>query len=337
MINYRIFFVRFPKHYNHLHFYKYNYFGKINKDGSVKSWKVDSAILDIPSNSLIVRKDSLSYTVFTGNKFITYDTAFNKIHESPSILGPNPNTQNTIISLNDSTVCISGKSGALNVIGFRQFFGVTTLKGREIFKTIYSTSIDTAIWGAWNCTTDSTKIGEWYWGGTYNFIWAAFGHSFFSSSFILHKLNKDYSTKWTKKYGGDAYYEMCGLLTTDDGGCMMYGTRYDYNSIPKFDAYILKVNADGLITSESTIPLALQTVTVFPNPSNGLVHFDYKEPLRDIQIRVVDVKGSIVHQVKQSEGVLPTLDLSFLNNGVYFIQILEQNRLFSVSRWVKEL
>ena len=143
--------------------------------------------------------------------------------------------------------------------------------------------------------------------------------------------------KWTKKYGRDAYYELNGLLATDDGGCIMYGTRYTVNALRKFDAYILIVNADGLITSESTIPLALQTVTVFPNPSNGLVHFDYKEPLRDIQIRVVDVKGSIVHQVKQSDGVLPDIDLSFLNNGVYFIQILEQNRLFSVSRWVKGL
>ena len=281
------------------------------------------------------------YTVlFNGHRFITYDTSFRKIHESVDIFNAiGLGTIATVIPLTDSTVCLAGKvAPATNGIrGFRHFFGVTTLQGRAIFKNVYSTSVDTAIWDAWSTSMDTTKSSEWYWGGTYNCIWGAFGITDDTSSFILHKLNKNYTTKWTKRYGGDAYYEMYGVLAKDDGGCLMYGTRYDYNNTPKYDAYILNVDAEGLVTSESFIPMSLQTVTVFPNPSNGLVSFDYKEPLRDIQIRVVDAKGSVVHQVKQSEGILPTLDLSFLNNGVYFIQILEQNRLFSVSRWVKGL
>ncbi len=315
-----------------------NYFGKIDKRGFVKSWKIDTNALGISSNSLIIRKDSTLYTAFFDYRFVTFDTAFNKIHESKTvfnrtIIGLN----STITSLNDSVVSIAGKGvpNPTTLNGFRHFFGITTLSGREIFKNIYSTSNDTTIWGAWNYNSDTTKLGEWYWGGTHNYIYGASGRAFSQSSFLLHKLNKDYSTKWTKKYGGDAYYELYGVLATDDGGCLIYGTRYDYNNTPKYDAYILKVNADGLITSESSIPLSLNTVHIYPNPSNGFVHFDYKEPLKDIQIRVVDTKGSLVHQVKLSDGVLPTLDLSFLNNGVYFIQIMEQNQLFAVCRWVK--
>ena len=255
-----------------------------------------------------------------------------------SLTEPPIGLNSTVISLNDSTVCISGKGVPNPTIfnGYRHFFGVTTLSGNEIFKNIYSTSNDTVIWGAWNYNADTTKLGMngGWWGGTHNFALGS-GHSFSQSAFILHKLNRDFSTKWTKRYGYDAYYEMYGVLATDDGGCLMYGIRYDYNSTPKYDAYILNVNADGLRTSESFIPLSLHTVNIYPNPSKGWVHFDYKEPLKNVQIRVVNTKGSLVHQTQISEDVLPALDLSFLDNGVYFIQVIEQNRLFSLSRWVK--
>jgi hypothetical protein len=277
-----------------------NYFGKIDKNGNIKSWKLDTSGLNFSSNSLIVRKDSPLYTIHFFYRFVTFDTAFNKIHESPALF------RNTHIGLgakvtplNDSIVCFAGKGGT--AIGWQHFFGLTTLSGREI-------------WGAGVNCSDTTKAGEWFWGGTYNWIIGAFGISNDPSSFLLHKLNRNYTTKWTKKYGGDAYYEMYGVLAKDDGGCLMYGTRYDYNNSLKYDAYILNVDADGLVTSESFIPLSLQAVHIYPNPSNGLVNFDYKESLKDIQIRVVDAKGSLAHQLKIAEGVLPTLDLSFLNN-----------------------
>ncbi|MBL7817320.1 MAG: T9SS type A sorting domain-containing protein [Saprospiraceae bacterium] len=309
------------------------YFGKIDKKGNVFSWKVDSSEFLIPSSSLIVRKDSLLYTVFTDKEFITFDTAFNKIHKTPIVFSAGFNA--TVTPLNDSTFSIAGRTTLTSLYGWRQFFGITTVSGRIIFRNIYSTSVDTAIWGAFNYGADSTKQSEWYWGGTYNYILGSDGRAPVASSFILHKLNRDYSIKWTKRYGGDAYYEMYGVLTTDDGGCIMYGTRYDYNSVPKYDAYILKVNGEGLITSESSIPLSINNLHIYPNPSSGLVNFDYKEPLKDVQIRVIDTKGSLVHQVKIAEGLLPTLDLSFLNKGVYFIQIMEQNRLFAMTKWVK--
>ncbi len=317
------------------------YFGKINKNGVLYSWKRDSSSILFPSNSLLVRKDSLLYTIFMDHqsRFYTYDTAFNKIHESPLILGSNLGLQSVVKPLNDSIVCISGKGKIYNnpsIKGWRHLLGVTTLKGREIFRNFYSTSNDTAIWGAWVHSIDTTKQGEWYWGGTHNYIVGAFGRDLSQSSFILHKLNRDFSTKWTKKYGGDAYYEMYGVLTTDDGGCMMYGTRYDYNSIPKYDAYILKVNADGLKTSESFIPIALHSIDIYPNPSSGLINLDFKEPLSDGQIRVMDTQGRLVHQTKLQENISSTLDLSFLNDGVYFIQVFEKNRLFSANKWIKK-
>ena len=89
------------------------------------------------------------------------------------------------------------------------------------------------------------------------------------------------------------------------------------------DAYILKVNSDGLKTSESFIPLSLHTINIYPNPSNGWVHFDYKGAFKKCSdsCRLMQ-KAVLVHQTQITEGVLPALDLSFLENGVYFIQVL---------------
>ena len=99
------------------------------------------------------------------NRFYNYDTAFNKIHVSPIILGNTPGLQSLMTPLNDSTVCISGKGrNDIQPTVFRHLFGVTTIKGREVFKNTYATSSDTAIWGAWNYSSDSTKSGEWYLG-----------------------------------------------------------------------------------------------------------------------------------------------------------------------------
>ena len=309
-----------------------NYFGKIDKNGILKSWKKDTSYFSFAGNNIIVRKDSALYTLFFTPVFITLDTVFNKKHESRPVIG-NIGVNSSITPINDSTVCIAGKGGAGNT--WQHFFGITTFSGRVIFTTQYYINLDTAIWQAGINCTDTTKSGEWYWGGTYNFIFAASGIASARSYFLLHKLNKNYSTKWTKRYGGDAYYEMYGVLAKDDGGCLMYGTRYDYNNTPKFDAYILNVDADGVITSESSIPLNMPTITAYPNPSNGQLSFKVPPSVfGQIDLAVFDISGKLVYQKKEA-ALSETFDLSNLPNGNYLYQIFQDGTPLSVGKWQK--
>ena len=309
-----------------------NYFGKMDKNGTIKFWKRDSSLSGFIGHTLIVRKDSLLYTIFLTYQFITLDTAFNKKHESQGIRD-NIGISTNIVPLTDSTVCIAGKAYSGN--GWRHFFGIKKLTGEAIFTNLYSMSRDTPIWGASVNCIDTTKLGEWYWGGTYNYNAFAGGIDLSSSYFLLHKLNKNYSTKWTKKYGGDAYYEMYGVLAKDDGGCLMYGTRYDYNNTPKFDAYILNVDAEGVITSESSIPLNMPTITAYPNPGNGQLSFKVPPSVfGQIDLAVFDISGKLVYQKKEA-ALSETFDLSNLPNGNYLYQIFQDGTPLSVGKWQK--
>ena len=310
-----------------------NYFGKIDKNGTVKFWKTDTSYLGISSNSLIVRKDSLLYTAFFNPIFRTFDTAFNVVHETSFVAGY-LSIGSTVTPLSDSTVCIAGK-GQNQSSGWQHSFAIRKLSGAAIFSNIYMINSDSAIWGGNINSSDTTKLGEWYWGGTYNYPSGARGISSVSSYFLLHKLNKNYSTKWTKRYGGDAYYEMYGVLAKDDGGCLMYGTRYDYNNTPKYDAYIINVDADGVITSESSIPLNMPTITAYLNPSNGQLSFKVPPSVfGQIDLAVFDISGKLVYQRKEA-ALSETFDLSNLPNGNYLYQIFQEGTPLSVGKWVK--
>jgi len=60
------------------------------------------------------------------------------------------------------------------------------------------------------------------------------------------------------------------FLATNDGGCLMVGCRYDYETQDQErDIYIAKVNSDGLIVWTQEIPMGKQVTTVFPNPGTN--------------------------------------------------------------------
>jgi len=77
--------------------------------------------------------------------------------------------------------------------------------------------------------------------------------------------------KWQKYYGGDACYLLMSILATQDGGCVMAGSRYDYQTQNmERDVYILKVDEDGLITWAYNIPEVTKETLIYPNPGNDL-------------------------------------------------------------------
>ncbi|MBL7818861.1 MAG: T9SS type A sorting domain-containing protein [Saprospiraceae bacterium] len=304
-----------------------NYFGKVDKYGNITSFKINNSLYDYSSNSLIIRKDSSLYTFFYSYRFITTDTAFNIQHQSKRVF---PNTSiglsPMMIPLNDTTVYVFGKGRPINATysGLRHFFGVTTFSGQEIHKNIYSTSNDTAIWSGWYYTADTTKQREIYWAGTYNFDIGAIGYSSAASSFILHKINRDFSIKWTKRYGGDAYYELYGLLADDNGGCILYGIRYDYNLVPKHDAYILHVDANGIITSETFVPIPTPDIVVYPNPATDLLYINWQkgQNTEGGRLRLTNIQGqTVIDQYIEAGKDDYRLDVSNMAQGVYLLSL----------------
>lgn len=63
------------------------------------------------------------------------------------------------------------------------------------------------------------------------------------------------------------------------------------------------------------------TASISPNPSNGIINLDFKNPVNYIQ--VFDMSGELVYSETVKFSTLPkkSLDLSKLNNGNYILQV----------------
>ncbi|MDP5100373.1 MAG: M36 family metallopeptidase, partial [Nonlabens sp.] len=62
-------------------------------------------------------------------------------------------------------------------------------------------------------------------------------------------------------------------------------------------------------------------IKVFPNPSTGLITLSSLEVLTDVSVSVVDLNGRVLLQTEEKSLSVLKLDLSFLSNGVYLLNI----------------
>ncbi len=282
---------------------------------------------------LQAKKDSARYVLFDGDRVIDVDTNFNIIHTAnirgatgSDLLGLQP----TVKRVNDSTYYMGGRY-RLNL-----FFLKTNLKGEHlVFKQLGNS--DTLQQQAYYNSIDTTSNGDIYIGGIFNRAFAS-GYPFIydTSQFVLYKLNKSYNTIWSRKYGKNNIYDMHGLLATNDGGCLMYGLKYNYNSERTTEAYILKVDADGLITSETSIPFSITTTLLSPNPSyGGLVQTNLNKDVGETDLTFYDLAGRLVKVVHLT---VPnqTFDVTDLPIGQYIFHVSDvHKRPLSMGKFVK--
>jgi hypothetical protein len=72
--------------------------------------------------------------------------------------------------------------------------------------------------------------------------------------------------------------------------------------------------------SSNQVPADQMGVTIYPNPSNGVVSIK-NNGFQSLQIHVLDVSGKLVRQFNQMGNETRTLDLSSEAKGIYFIQM----------------
>lgn len=171
--------------------------------------------------------------------------------------------------------------------------------------------------------------------GTSNFSYSNPFWSTFDSWFHLIKINPDITPVWEYWYGGDAYYFLYSILATHDGGCIMVGNRYDYETQDQErDIYIAKVNSEGIILWTQEIPFTRGSSIVYPNPgTNSLnVRHEYQES----GIELIDLFGRVV--INQSiDNQNNTINTTTLLPGVYFYRLIDKkNNTLETGKWVKQ-
>ena len=236
--------------------------------------------------------------------------------------------------INDSTIIISGGGGPMSTPSYSLNVLSTTMDNIPVdynyFKIGGNMRDYTAMYQGVSKYGDNIFVG-----GTSNFDYANPFWSNFDSWFHLIKINPDISPIWEYWYGGDAYYHLYSILATNDGGCLMVGNRYDYETQDmERDIYIVKVNSDGLIVWTQEIQIDKEPTTVYPNPGTNLLNI--KTNNKELGIELININGQVV--IKQIvNNNLKTINTESLQSGMYFFRLIDKkSKTIETGKWIKK-
>jgi hypothetical protein len=69
-------------------------------------------------------------------------------------------------------------------------------------------------------------------------------------------------------------------------------------------------------------------IQVYPNPTNGVLMIGLRDVTRSVQFTLYDVQGRVVMQQTLAGQAKQVLDISALNQGVYFIDLVQGQQRF---------
>jgi len=153
------------------------------------------------------------------------------------------------------------------------------------------------------------------------------------SHLVLYKLDSALHVKWEKEYGGDAYYMLLSITATQDGGCIMTGTRYDYlTQNNETDPFVIKVNSEGNINWVHNLPSTFMKVSVYPNP--GCDKLTVNNPPLNTSLVLYNTYGQAV--ITQSLNQSNSINTNSLQSGVYLYQLIDdKGKVLGAGKWVK--
>ena len=323
------------------HFYNNDaFFYKLNMNGDSLNSKFYTS--DIPlyfSFDIIESSDSSKYFAFVSHfetTSIGQKLILNKDLDSLTIesipLGIYDFYSPTYI--NDSVILLCGKGSpdqselyALNVISINE---QTELIGYNHFEMGGNMRDHPAMYNGVSKNEDNIYVG-----GTSNFDYVNPFWSTNDSWFHLIKINPDISPIWEYWYGGDAYYFLYSILATNDGGCIMVGNRYDYETQKQErDIYLVKVDSNGLLTWTQEIIINKNESTIYPNP--GTDQLNIRTNNNKIDFELINLSGQVVigRTIKTN---VSTINTESLKQGIYFYKLLDtENKTIETGKWIKK-
>lgn len=238
----------------------------------------------------------------------------------------------TVKKINDTSLIIAGKKILFeNNDDFQLGIIETDLQNNLLISNDFGKT-DTNDYPGNHNTMDFLEIDNIYYGGTSNLTYPYFSN--IPSWLLLNKIDENLNLKWQKYYGGDACYLLMSILATLDGGCVMAGSRYDYQTQnQERDVYLIKVNEDGLITWAHNIPEITKEILIYPNPGNDLIHIKSFQNTLTIELYNNNGQQTISHKITNQNITLNTRNL---NSGIYFYRILnDKNKTIETGKWIK--
>jgi hypothetical protein len=191
-------------------------------------------------------------------------------------------------------------------------------------------TLDTLDFPATNNGLDFKNKDSIFAGGTVNIFGS---HSYF----FLTQYDSILNLRWERFYGGDGQYRLSKIVATNDGGCIMAGTRID-ESYPyeKHDPIIIKVNHEGYFVAipESTF-LQARDVLVFPNPGRDFLNVRLGRQHAKGWLVLYNISGQPVLSIHLIDTITK-INTQFLPSGSYIYKIVNLEGLNESGIWIKE-
>ncbi len=229
----------------------------------------------------LIETQNNEYKVFSNGAFpgmahvynysVRFDSAFNYL--GADSIPYDLRFNHTAKWLNDSVYLVSGNKRTFDPTG--QDIGIAKLSSSDQFLTgnHFGKIGDTLDYVGLTSNFDFINANSIFFGGTANMHPNEWPYQAENSWILLTNLDSNLNLNWEQYYGGDAYYYLWSLKATQDGGCLMLAARYDENTQDdELDAYILKVDPNGLLTSVNDPTFSIpQGMMLYPNPVSDLV------------------------------------------------------------------
>ena len=161
-------------------------------------------------------------------------------------------------------------------------------------------------------------LGNFYISGEYN--------DNTQHSLILIKANSIGDIIWTRLFSGYGYaFPKCLILDNDQNPIVV---GYTKDTVSNQDyIYLLKTDTSGNITStENYLSENKLSLNIYPNPVHSILSINSKDSkVNQYSYKLRNVFGQIILNKNEKfirEFLLETIDLSFLPNGLYFLETM---------------
>jgi len=159
----------------------------------------------------------------------------------------------------------------------------------------------------------------------------------YPSNYVLLQTDSLLNIRWEKFYGdGEYYYELMRVFATNDGGCILAGTKYDFNTgVQERDIYLVKVDGDGLMVGYEESPIQIHEAIVYPNPGTTEIKVRIAAQYPESLFQLFDLNGKQVASEKMF-GKFGSINTGFLKSGTYIYRISSKDGLFESGKWVRK-
>lgn len=156
----------------------------------------------------------------------------------------------------------------------------------------------------------------------------------------ITSLDEKFTERWTvslNHYEDDRVEVPYSIVATADSGCIVFTRKMvrtyveplfgNQPTFPEYDIAVYKISSGGIITSTRTLfksDFGRETVSVYPNPTQNRIMIEGLTSSEKSILILRDISGHII--LSEAVSSLTELDISHLNDGMYFYTILSSDQ-----------